>query len=189
MEVRAQPTSVSVNREVNTQVLVCFEEGPPALLDLSSGASRPVPCIPVGQSLSGESNTQALSHRCPADWQRSPCAKTSATFTNMHTGQMQTSLHLCHSVTGMARLGYVHINWMKHALDVDSKARQDSNSSALSVPAETEVRKGSRSALSGQLTASAVFSRDGRCIYLGQSRGLLSVLDTASLRFLDTVKV
>ena len=56
-------------------------------------------------------------------------------------------------------------------------------------PADTEVRKGSRSALSGQLTASAVFSRDGRCIYLGQTRGLLSVLDANSLQFLDVVKV
>ena len=56
-------------------------------------------------------------------------------------------------------------------------------------PADTEVRKGSRSALSGQLTASAVFSRDGRCIYLGQTRGLLSVLDANNLQFLDVVKV
>ena len=49
MEVRAEPTSVCVNRENSAQVLICFEEGPPALLDLSKGTSRPVPCIPVGQ--------------------------------------------------------------------------------------------------------------------------------------------
>ncbi|CAL5218844.1 g575 [Coccomyxa viridis] len=101
VEVRAQPSSVCVNRENPAQVLVCFEEGPPELLDIYKGTSRPVPCVPV----------------------------------------------------------------------------------------DNEIRKGSRSALSGQLTASAVFSRDGRCIYLGQSRGLLSVLDTHSFQFLDVVKL
>ncbi len=50
MEVRAQPSSVCVNRENPAQVLVCFEEGPPELLDIYKGTSRPVPCVPVGQT-------------------------------------------------------------------------------------------------------------------------------------------
>ncbi len=50
MDVRAQPSSVCVNRENPAQVLVCFDEGPPELLDIYKGTSRPVPCVPVGQA-------------------------------------------------------------------------------------------------------------------------------------------
>ena len=38
--------------------------------------------------------------------------------------------------------------------------------------ADSDARKGPRSSLGGAQTACAVFSRDGRCIYLGQSKGL-----------------
>ena len=38
-------------------------------------------------------------------------------------------------------------------------------------------------------TVSAVFSKDGRFIYMGQSKGFLSVLDANSLQFLDVLKV
>ena len=93
MEVRAEPASVCVNRETPEQVLVCFEEGPPVLLDLSKGTSRPVPCIPVGQpppervprqltfthvQLPGNKVLALLSHsgmrRINSKWPAWPCA-------------------------------------------------------------------------------------------------------------------
>ena len=49
MEVRAEPVAISVNRENPSQVLVSFEEGPAALLDLSKSATTQVPCVPTGQ--------------------------------------------------------------------------------------------------------------------------------------------
>ena len=55
--------------------------------------------------------------------------------------------------------------------------------------ADNELRKVSRSALSGVITVSTVFSKDGRFIYMGQSKGFLSVLDANSLQFLDVLKV
>ena len=55
--------------------------------------------------------------------------------------------------------------------------------------ADSDARKGPRSSLGGAQTACAVFSRDGRCIYLGQSKGYLCVLDRDSLQFLDVVRV
>ena len=55
--------------------------------------------------------------------------------------------------------------------------------------ADNELRKVSRSSLSGVNTVSAVFSKDGRFIYMGQSKGFLSVLDANSLQFLDVLKV
>ena len=55
--------------------------------------------------------------------------------------------------------------------------------------ADNELRKVSRSSLSGVITVSTVFGKDGRFIYMGQSKGFLSVLDANSLQFLDVVKV
>lgn len=55
--------------------------------------------------------------------------------------------------------------------------------------ADNELRKVSRSSLSGVITVSTVFSKDGRFIYMGQSKGFLSVLDANSLQFLDVLKV
>ena len=49
MEVRAEPVAISMNRENPSQVLVSFEEGPAALLDLSKSATTQVPCVPTGQ--------------------------------------------------------------------------------------------------------------------------------------------
>lgn len=56
--------------------------------------------------------------------------------------------------------------------------------------ADNDAKKTSRSTLAGgQMTAAAIFSKDGRIIYVGQTRGLLSVLDAGSLQFLDVLKV
>ena len=49
MEVRAEPVAISINRENPSQVLVSFEEGPAALLDLSKSTTTQVPCVPTGQ--------------------------------------------------------------------------------------------------------------------------------------------
>ena len=71
MDVRAQPASVCVNRENPTQVLVCFDEGPPELLDISKGTSRPVPCVPVGQPPLSMLTGLDCGHL--GTWQRTPC--------------------------------------------------------------------------------------------------------------------
>lgn len=87
MEVRAQPKAVCVSRENPAHVLVCFEEGPPALLDLAKGTSRPVPYIPVGQppppfklqpgsNQSTEVSTNPWTlHKCSAICSRVPALK------------------------------------------------------------------------------------------------------------------
>ena len=60
--------------------------------------------------------------------------------------------------------------------------------------ADADARKGSKGAVANgggnaSAHALALFSQDGRCIYLGQARGVLAVLDRASGQFLDVLRV
>lgn len=50
--------------------------------------------------------------------------------------------------------------------------------------------KGSKPAANNSMVnAVALFDKSGTLIYMGQSKGTITVLDTASLKFLDFVKV
>lgn len=53
--------------------------------------------------------------------------------------------------------------------------------------AEAEGKKAKGS--NAPVHAVAVLSREGSRIFLGQARGILAVLDTQTLQFLDTFKV
>ena len=60
--------------------------------------------------------------------------------------------------------------------------------------ADADARKGGSKGVGGNggnaaAHALALFSRDGRRIYLGQARGILAVLDRASGQFLDVLRV
>ncbi len=74
---------------------------------------------------------------------------------------------------------------------LEQECRHHDSQGTFIVPpcADNELRKVSRSSLSGVNTVSAVFGKDGRFIYIGQSKGFLSILDTNSLQFLDVLKV
>eukprot|EP00983_Pelagomonas_calceolata_P029888 935968-Pelagomonas_calceolata.AAC.3 len=55
--------------------------------------------------------------------------------------------------------------------------------------ADTEATKQGKPGESSSTTIVAIFSKDSSMVFVGQMRGLISVVDASSLRFLDIVKV
>lgn len=55
--------------------------------------------------------------------------------------------------------------------------------------AEGEGKGSKPAANNSMVNAVALFDKGGSLIYMGQSKGTITVLDTASLKFLDFVKV
>ena len=60
---------------------------------------------------------------------------------------------------------------------------------SLLVPAEGEGKNSKPAANHSMMTAIALYDKAGDLIYMGQSKGTITVLDAVSLKFLDVVKV
>ena len=57
------------------------------------------------------------------------------------------------------------------------------------MPAEGEGKNSKPAANHSMMTAIALYDKAGDLIYMGQSKGTITVLDSVSLKFLDVVKV
>jgi len=65
---------------------------------------------------------------------------------------------------------------------------ESSQEQVLPVLADTEATKQGKPGESSSTTIVAIFSKDSSMVFVGQMRGLISVVDASSLRFLDIVK-